>query len=373
MRVPSAADVIAHLCPDTLTGDGVRIGYVVGELRIRGDSNPPRSVGVIAEWLQLSVTKAGMATALLVGRRGEGLDTRTDATGTYRICGVPVNTAFRIRTALDDTLVTTSRIPGDSRFVRVDVVVDAHPTVATNTAHNAAFTGTVLSSGKREPLGGVEVLLSGLGMSAHTSDSGAFRINDIPPGAHVVQLRRVGYAPLTLQLGFVAGDITERQFLLAKVQTLDSVVVAASRAAIPEFEERRKLGIGHFIGRDELAKQESRRMSEVLARVGGLRLERAFGGNQAWVKAGRGQQTNYKPDVFSASMGAKAGCYADVWLDGVRVYAGRDNEPLFDINSIQPALLEGVEYYAGAAQIPARFTRVNSVCGVLVVWTRRGP
>jgi hypothetical protein len=229
----------------------------------------------------------------------------------------------------------------------------------------------VLSSSKREPLRGVEVSLPELQLSTRTNDSGAFRINDIPAGAHVVWLRQVGYAPLTLQLGFVANDITERQFLLANVQTLDSVVVAATRTAIPEFEERRKLNIGNFITREELAKQENRRMSEVLARVGGLRTEHAFGGNQAWVKGGRGQQTNYKPDAFSKAMGAKGGCYADVWLDGVRVYSGRDNEPLFDINSIQPALVEGVEYYAGAAQIPARFTRVNSVCGVLVVWTRR--
>jgi hypothetical protein len=38
-----------------------------------------------------------------------------------------------------------------------------------------------------------------------------------------------------------------------------------------------------------------------------------------------------------------------------------------------PATLEGVEYYTGAAQIPAKYTRVNQECGVLVLWTRRGP
>jgi hypothetical protein len=71
-------------------------------------------------------------------------------------------------------------------------------------------------------------------------------------------------------------------------------------------------------------------------------------------------------------MGAKRACYVDVWLDGVRVYAG-GQEMLWDVNSVGPASLEAVEYYAGPAQTPAKYTRVNQECGTLVLWTRRGP
>jgi hypothetical protein len=372
VRVPSAADVLAKLCPDTLTPEGVHTGLVVGQLRVRGDSSAPRGVGVIAEWLDLSVTKAGMATALLIGRRAQGLDSRTDATGTFRMCGVPVNTAFRIRSALDDTLATPGRIPGDTRFARVDVVVDPQPKAATNVAQESAFAGTVLSSSKREPLRGVEVSLPQLGLSARTNDSGAFRINDVPAGAHVVWLRHVGYAPLTLQLGFVANDITKRQFLLANVQTLDSVIIAATRPALPEFEDRRKLGIGHFLAREELAKQENRRMSEILSRVAGLRIARASGGSQAWVVGGRGMGTAYQPDRTSTALGAQPACYADVWLDGAVVYRGdMAGAMLWDVNSITAGGLEAVEFYANA-QTPLRYSRPNMECGVLLLWTRRG-
>jgi hypothetical protein len=371
MRVPSPADVVAKLCPDTLTYDGAHIGLVVGQLRVRGDSSPQRGVGVLAEWLELSVAKAGMATALLIGKRAKGLDTRTDATGTYRMCGVPVNTAFRIRSALDDTLATPGRIPGDTRFARVDVIVDPHPKVATNDTQSGAFAGTVLSSSKREPLRGAEVTLPHLGLSARTNDSGAFRINDIPTGAHVVWVRHVGYAPLTLQLGFVANDITERQFLLANVQTLDSVVVAATRPSLPEFEDRRKLGIGHFFTRAELAKQEHRRMADILARVAGLRVTYASGSSQAWVIGGRGMGTVYPPDRASAAMGAKPACYVDVYMDGALVYRGDvPGALLWDVNSVPPVNLEAVEYYS-SAQVPVRYSRANMECGVLLLWTRR--
>jgi hypothetical protein len=49
------------------------------------------------------------------------------------------------------------------------------------------------------------------------------------------------------------------------------------------------------------------------------------------------------------------------------------DQPLFDVNSMMPGLLEGVEYYSGPAQVPARYSRVNLECGVLLLWTRRGP
>jgi hypothetical protein len=190
-----------------------------------------------------------------------------------------------------------------------------------------------------------------------------------------VSIRQLGYAPLVLKIDFADNVTTDRQFVLTAAQVLDSVVVAARRATIPEFEERRKLGIGRYLTRDELAKQESRRMSEVLAHVGGLRIERGSGGGQAWISGGRGQVTAYEPDPLAKAMGAKPACYVDVWLDGVRLYAGQlgsMGQPLFNVNSIQPGDLEAIEYYAGAASVPAKYARSGLDCGVLVMWTRRG-
>ena len=213
--------------------------------------------------------------------------------------------------------------------------------------------------------------LAELGLSTRTNDSGAFRINGIRSGAHVVSVRQVGYTALTMQLDFVANSITERQFVLANVQTLDSVVVAATRPALPEFEDRRKLGIGSFFTREQLSKEENRRMSEILSRAGGIRIMRATGGSQAWVVGGRGIATVYRPDPASAAMGATPACFADVWLDGANVFRGDMGSMLWDVNSMAPGTLEAAEYYT-AAQAPIRYTRANMECGVLLLWTRRG-
>ena len=72
-------------------------------------------------------------------------------------------------------------------------------------------------------------------------------------------------------------------------------------------------------------------------------------------------------------MGAKRDCYANVYLDKVLIYSGRDGEPLFNINSIHPDQLEAVEYYAGPSQTPGEYSTLDSTCGVLVLWRRLTP
>jgi hypothetical protein len=62
-----------------------------------------------------------------------------------------------------------------------------------------------------------------------------------------------------------------------------------------------------------------------------------------------------------------------VYLNNATVYAGRNEEPLFDVNTIRPDQLEAVEYYAGAAETPLEYGTLDSTCGVLVLWTRRTP
>jgi hypothetical protein len=54
---------------------------------------------------------------------------------------------------------------------------------------------------------------------------------------------------------------------------------------------------------------------------------------------------------------------------------GVDNrfEPLFDINSISPSQIEAIEYYSGSADTPAKYSGLNSTCGVVVIHTRRTP
>ena len=105
----------------------------------------------------------------------------------------------------------------------------------------------------------------------------------------------------------------------------------------------------------------------------------AYGrGNQAWVVSGRvggslSGRALRRGDAADVQAGARPDCYARVYMDGKKAYAGRDGEPLFDVNSLHPAQLEAVEYYAGPAQTPLEYSDLDSTCGVLVLWTRRSP
>src|SRR5207247_9601754 len=103
-----------------------------------------------------------------------------------------------------------------------------------------------------------------------TNERGAFRLNGISAGTHRVVVRHVGYGALDTPIAFAPNQTVDRRILLSRVVVLDSVVSTA-RSNLPiEFEENRRLGLGHFFTREELAKQEGRTLPAVLAQVRGM-------------------------------------------------------------------------------------------------------
>lgn len=63
------------------------------------------------------------------------------------------------------------------------------------------------------------------------------------------------------------------------------------------------------------------------------------------------------------------------YLDDLPLFTGRANTEVPDINRFLPSQVEAVEYYASAAQAQAlaRYSGLNSQCGLLGVHTRRNP
>jgi hypothetical protein len=148
-------------------------------------------------------------------------------------------------------------------------------------------------------------------------------------------------------------------------------VQVSSRRMLSEFEERRTTSAGHFITRAELAKQEARALPDILTQIPGLRIARGEG--RAWVTSGRNQVTSFSDQRRPGArfdLDPQDACYADVWMNGVMMYGGRNDETRFDISSLSPAMIEGIEYYASATQAPPRYNRQGSSCGVLLIWTR---
>jgi hypothetical protein len=148
-------------------------------------------------------------------------------------------------------------------------------------------------------------------------------------------------------------------------------VEVRSVALLTEFEERRTSGMGHYLTRDQLAKQEARALPDVLLQLPGVRMARDAG--RSHLTSGRGVVTgvNEKRSLGRFETDPKRACYADVYMDGSLMYGGKKDETLFDLSTIRPAIIEGIEYYASPATTPVKYSRPGRECGTLLIWTRR--
>ncbi len=256
-------------------------------------------------------------------------------------------------------------------------------------AQTATFSGTVTDS-TNKPITNAQVTFPDLGKGTATDEKGAFAIRDVPAGEQRVQVRHVGYGVVETRLTFASGQTLQQHFTMVHAATLDSVVVSEKSTdhALDDFEANRKLGLGHFLTRAELAPQEGRSLGAVLTTLPGIKV--FVRGPYAWVGSARGVLSleSMRGVALDKSDTMKqapiSNCYALIYMDNQLVWRGQKYrnppsaggpqytlEPLFDINTIQVADIEAIEYYASPAQTPMKYAGLNSDCGVLVIHTLR--
>lgn len=245
---------------------------------------------------------------------------------------------------------------------------------AASAQSNSVLTGTVVVDGTPSPpLIDAEVAVPSLQLLARTDSLGRFQFNNIPKGTYRITVRRLGYAGLAVNGRFSGKDTLAADFALTPLTvTLDTVSVKGKSAGpgkFREFEERRVTGFGSFITRDELDKQRDHPLGEIMTRLSGVRYSR-YGSEGAIASHRWAGGRSRGGDAFDRQKGAPPGCYAQIFLDGVRVFSARPGEPLFNINSLEPSSIEGIEYYASSAQTPIQFDPRNADCGTVVIWTR---
>ena len=364
LRVPTATQLAASLCGNVLAGSGGRDkGAVLGSVRLAESNSPPGPVTIAADWTEIALDpRAG------IRRTAKRMETKSDSTGGFRLCGVPIETALTIR-ALPPrgrSQATSVRLLPDERFASTALVVDQNRDAV------ATFTGVVVADSSDRPLADAEIAIPSLALTTRSNALGAFRLTDVPAGSHSVVVRRVGYGAMTAEVTFAANDEEDRRIVLRPMTTLDSVSVTATRTDVGmlTFEENRRAGLGTFLTRDELAKSEGRKIGDVLSMVQGAGVVRGRTSG-AWIMARRSTSSAvYAPSEIEKMQGIVRGCYAQVYLDGQLQNPSLPTEP-FDVNSVPVNQIEAVEWYASPAQTPARYTRLGSPCGVLVIHTRR--
>ena len=181
----------------------------------------------------------------------------------------------------------------------------------------------------------------------------------MPEGNQRLTLRRVGYGAEDAELAVVGGQVMERRFTLSAVTALSTVNTTASTSGIKEFDEHRRIGLGTFFTRADLAKQEARRLSDIMATVSGVRIVPMQGGRAALSSSRR------PPSLTSGQ------CFAMIYRDKSLLYGGREGEAVPNLNEIMVGDIEAIEYFASPAETPAEYSGLQSPCGVLVIHTRR--
>lgn len=214
-----------------------------------------------------------------------------------------------------------------------------------------------------EAIEGAEVLDLSSRTSALTTKTGTVTLAFLPDGASVLRVRRLGYEPFLIAVEISPSDTVPLTVVLHPIaQVLPAVVRNDSTPrhispGLQAFEERRRLGFGHFIGEPELRKEDGKKLTDVVRTLPGLGI--------VCPNAGQRRGECWAVSLRQAAKRALGGgnCPVDVYIDGA---VATDN----DLEKLRVNEFGAIEFYAGGATIPAQYNRTGSSCGVLLFWSR---
>jgi hypothetical protein len=258
-------------------------------------------------------------------------------------------------------------------LVRVALVF-ALPCLASVSAAQSVFLGSVIADGDPSPpLAGAEIHIPMLNLAARTDSLGRFLFKGIPKGVFQINIRRVGFNAIAINARFSGKDTLAADFALLPVAvSLDTVnVKGTSRqyGKLLEFEDRKAHGGGGFLTRTDLEKNRDRQLGEIIARLPGIRINR-YGAESAVASSRWTGGPGRGGDAMDRRKGAPRACYSQVYVDNVRVFSAEVGEALFNINSIPPSTIQGIEYYASRDETPIQYATHRAECGTMLIWTR---
>jgi hypothetical protein len=216
------------------------------------------------------------------------------------------------------------------------------------------LTGTI-STADGTPIASARIRLLGTSLTTIADGKGMFRIADIPPAAHKLDVRMLGYSPLEQLVDVTAGATFHVKIILVPIplEPLDVVERSALTPGLIGFEERMARGPGFFFDREAILRMQARQFTDILRRVPGLQVRPVSGsyGNVSVQTRG-------------------SGCQVLFYMNGT-VFPMPPDHPIN--NYVVPEDVVGVEVYS-SSEIPAQFNMSRHArCGVIVIWTRVGP
>jgi len=217
-----------------------------------------------------------------------------------------------------------------------------------------------------EPIAGVSVAVTGGRIMALTDARGGYELTGIPAGPQRIEVERLGYRGVQLELEFRTGrpqilDLTLEVHPIAA----DSLEVAATIGRSPQlrgFYNRLERGLGYFVTEEAIERMQVRQVTDVLRRVPGLIMQPVSGpfGTGYVVQMGR----------TTGAAGARP-CPVLFYVNGMPFPVTMD---IGIDNFVRPDEVAGIEVYSGTSNTPSQFAanHPNARCGVIVIWTHSG-
>lgn len=343
LAIPSAAGLTSAICaPGKATKNAKRLdstATIVGHVYDARSRAPVASTRIVLVWQVLAFD------GRRVRRDTRQLHATTKDDGWFAFCGLDGGD-YQLRAengARKTGYLDLALQPRE--ITRSSLRLGAESAVA------AKLNGKVTAQDGRA-LEGAKVTVDGSSSAALTDSRGAFSLSGLPSGSRMIEARALGYEPTRTPIAPSDDEPTEVTVVMDKhVETLKEVTVFGKESGhmrdLSGFAERSRLGFGHFITPEMIARTTSVNICDLLREVPGVSVT-----------------TDSKIECSATSRGVKSldPCVLIVYLNGHK-FGGTMRE---FTRSISPREIAGIEVYSSATEPP----QFLSGCGSLVVWTR---
>jgi len=279
-------------------------------------------------------------------------DIVSDADGRYRVCDLPGGHALTLQVAAAERTGTEEQVAVEGPLVTHDLSI--------RLAGPGDVVGRVLDRSTGRPVATADIAVTGTSSRARTDELGYFRLDEVLPGDHVVEITHLGFEPVAEMVSVVADRTVDlRVELSADPIALEPLVVTAlhdRRLELRGFYDRRmfgeRLSQGVFLERADLEKRTLADITSLFREIPGVEV-RCSGSRNCRVGSTR-----------------RAGCtQMDVYINGSLVIGDSrlDNVGIDEL--VRPAEIAAMEVYSSAASVPADFTGMTGRCGAIVIWT----
>lgn len=284
---PSAATFVRLSCGDMAvdTMAGIGRAVLIGHVLDAETDAPAAGVRVSLHWIDIQASPS-----IGVHRIVRVRDTTTGPSGQFRFCHLPSQLAgtARATSVTADSVAVSRPYAMNGRLVGFLVLhVPGIDTAARHSAHGApsdgsavslagggVLTGRVTRPDGGGPFAGAQVMVLGSKQTAVTGDSGQFTLRGLPTGSRTLEVRALGWEPVTLAVDLAQRETRQVVVPLAiKTAVLQAVVVTATlNAGLHRvgYDARKQMGIGHFLGPDDIANRNAFEFADLMMGMPGV-------------------------------------------------------------------------------------------------------